>query len=570
MKVSIIGAAGLVGSCTAFALQTGRIVRDIALLDANAEGAAGQALDLAHGSPLVADQVIHAGGYEQIPDSDLICITAGLRRKPDESRLDLINRNVDLFLSILDEMRRVGYRRDAIVLVVSNPVDVLTYLAADRLDLPLSQVLGLGTQLDTIRFRSLIATALHAAPTQVSAVILGEHGDSMVPIWSCATAAGLPLDKYPGWTPHLANELFTPHPRLGRRSDQEERGRRLRRRHRHSGSHRIDRADRHRMLPVSSVQQGCYGIRDVALSVPTVVGRAGVVDRVEIELWPKEVQALRKSGQVLRETVDTVLARVGAVANIKSLSSPGEAGCGARTRKQRTSSPRKTTCKNRSIGSWPPFTPTRRAARASSLPTPRTPTWLSASAAPGNRPKCTPAKSASARWPNIASRCGRSSGKGTSTSCSCRPAATICSRFKKGLFENSHVTPAARANDTTDIFVLRGGQYIQEPSRPFRTAAIDHIQCGHVECAPTANGVRGAISACTASRSTIDSTKTWPRSKSIAAFDSRPKRRAFAISSKCSTRTRRSGSTPRICRTSSTTRSPARWPAWPRPDGRCS
>jgi L-lactate dehydrogenase len=312
MKVSIIGAAGLVGSCTAFALQMGRIVREMALVDVNAEAAAGQALDLAHGSPLVADQRIYAGGYEQIPDSDVICITAGLRRKPDESRLDLINRNVDLFVGILNEIRKVGAKKDAIVLVVSNPVDVLTYLAAQQLDLPLTQVLGLGTQLDTIRFRSLIAGALSAAPTQVSALILGEHGDSMVPIWSSATAAGLPLEKFPGWTPHLAAELFT--------------------RTKGSGAEVIKRKggagfavgvaiaeviesialDRHRLLPVSSVQQGCYGIRDVALSVPTVVGRAGAVDRVEIELWPKEVQALKKSGQVLRETVDTVLARIGA------------------------------------------------------------------------------------------------------------------------------------------------------------------------------------------------------------------------------------------------------------------
>src|SRR5579863_7832572 len=111
MKVSIIGGAGLVGSCTAFALQTGRIVREIALIDANAEAAGGQALDLAHGSPLVADQIIRAGGYEHIADSDLVCITAGLRRKPDESRLDLINRNVDLFTGILEEIRRAGYRR---------------------------------------------------------------------------------------------------------------------------------------------------------------------------------------------------------------------------------------------------------------------------------------------------------------------------------------------------------------------------------------------------------------------------------------------------------------------------
>ena len=157
-----------------------------------------------------------------------------------------------------------------------------------------------------------VTTALNAAPTQVSAVILGEHADSMVPIWSSATAAGLPLEKYPGWTPHMAGELFT--------------------RTKGSGAEVIKRKggagfavgiaiqeviesialDRRRVLPVSSVQQGCYGIRDVALSVPTVVGRAGVVDRLEIELWPKEVQGLRRSGQVLRETVDTVMARVGA------------------------------------------------------------------------------------------------------------------------------------------------------------------------------------------------------------------------------------------------------------------
>ncbi len=184
MKVSIIGGGGLVGSCTAFALQTGKIVREIALLDVNADLVAGQALDLLHGSSIMADQVITSGGYEHIPSSDVICITAGLRRKPDESRLDLVNRNVDLFVGILDEIKRAGFKKDALVVVVSNPVDVLTYLAALRLGLPTSQVIGLGTQLDTIRFRSLIAAAIHVPPTQVKALIMGEHGDSMVPIWS--------------------------------------------------------------------------------------------------------------------------------------------------------------------------------------------------------------------------------------------------------------------------------------------------------------------------------------------------------------------------------------------------
>jgi len=310
LKTSIIGGGGLVGSCTAFALQTSGVGSRIALLDANADLAAGQALDLLHGASTTFDQVITSGSYEEIPDSDVICITAGLRRKPDESRLALINRNVDLFLGILAEIRKVGHKRDAIVVVVSNPVDILTFLAAQHLELPASQVIGLGTVLDTVRFRSLIAERLAVAPTQVKALILGEHGDSMVPVWSSATVAGLPLDKFPGWNPNVAEELF--------------------KRTKGSGAEVIGKKggagfavglairdvidaiahDRRQILPVSTVQVGCYDLRDVAISVPTVVGRAGVVATHEIELWPKELQALRRSGQVLKQTLDTVLARV--------------------------------------------------------------------------------------------------------------------------------------------------------------------------------------------------------------------------------------------------------------------
>ncbi len=307
MKVSIIGGGGLVGSCAGFALQTGGIVREIALLDVNQDLAAGQALDLQHGGPSTADQIISSGGYEHVKDSDVICITAGLRRKPDESRLDLINRNVSLFKSILTEVKSAGYKRDAIVFVVSNPVDVLTYLAADTLDLPHSQVIGLGTQLDTIRFRSFIAQRLGAAPTQIKALILGEHGDSMVPIWSSATLGGLPLDKFPAWTPNLANEIFTRTKGSGAEVIKKKGG----------AGFAVGIAiqdvieaialDTQQVLPISSVQSGCYGIRRVALSVPTVVGRGGVVSTQEVELWPKEMQALQKSAGVLRQTLDQVL-----------------------------------------------------------------------------------------------------------------------------------------------------------------------------------------------------------------------------------------------------------------------
>lgn len=311
MKVSIIGGGGLVGSCAGFALQCGGVAREIAILDVNENLAAGQALDLMHGGPSVADQSITSGSYEHIPSSDIVCITAGLRRKPDESRLDLINRNTDLFNQILQQVKAAGLKKSAIVIVVSNPVDILTYVAAKQLGLPESQVIGLGTQLDTIRFCSLIAEQLKAPPTQTKAMILGEHGDSMVPIWSSATVGGLPLEKFSNWSSNLATQIFT--------------------RTKGSGAECISKKggagfavgiairdviqsvilDQRRILPVSTIQSGCYSIRDVALSVPTVVGRAGALDRLELELWPKEMQGLRNSANALRPTLDAVLKRIG-------------------------------------------------------------------------------------------------------------------------------------------------------------------------------------------------------------------------------------------------------------------
>ncbi|MGD0516162.1 MAG: lactate/malate dehydrogenase family protein [Thermoguttaceae bacterium] len=306
MKISIIGGGGLVGSCAAFALQTGKLVREIALLDVNAEMAEGQALDLMHGSSVTADQVIHAGGYEQIADSDCICITAGLRRKPDESRLDLINRNVALFNGILEDVQKAGLGKDALILVVSNPVDILTFAAAKRLGLPPGKVIGLGTLLDTIRLRSLIAAKLSAAATQVSALILGEHGDSMVPIWSGATVAGLPLEKHPAWNPQIAGEIFARTKTSGAEAIKKKGG----------AGFAVGLAiaevihaivlDSRRILPVSSMQNGCYGLRDVSISVPTVVGRNGILGTCEIELWPKELQGLRNSAEVLRQTLESV------------------------------------------------------------------------------------------------------------------------------------------------------------------------------------------------------------------------------------------------------------------------
>jgi L-lactate dehydrogenase len=306
MKVTIIGGGGRVGSCAAYALQCGGLVSEIQILDANRDLAEGEALDLMHGSAFGGDQRIYAGDYARAADSDLFLITAGLRRKPDESRLDLINRNVELFVSIIDSMKNAGLRKDAHIFVVSNPVDILTQLALRRTGLPWNQVFGLGTMLDTARFSSLIAAELKLPPTQVKALILGEHGDSMVPIWSSAAVNGLPLAGLPECGPAFQNAVFE--------------------RTKGSGAEVIKRKggagwavgiairdvvhaillDQKKLLPVSCLLQGAYDIRDICLSVPSVVGRQGVAAHVNIKLWPKEMAALQASAKALKD----ILAKV--------------------------------------------------------------------------------------------------------------------------------------------------------------------------------------------------------------------------------------------------------------------
>jgi L-lactate dehydrogenase len=306
MKVTIIGGGGRVGSNAAYALQCSGLVSEIQILDANQDLAEGEALDLLHGSALAGDHRIYAGDYTRAADSDIFLITAGLRRKPDESRLDLINRNVSLFVQVIDSIKSAGFRKDAHIFVVSNPVDILTQLAVQRTGLPWQQVYGLGTMLDTSRFSSLIAEELKLAPSQVKALILGEHGDSMLPVWSSATVNGLPLTGLPECSVGFQNTVFE--------------------RTKTSGSEVLKKKggagwavglairevihavllNKHSLLPVSSLVQGVYDVRDICLSVPSVVSRKGVEKHVEIKLWPKEQLALQQSARALRDTLAKV------------------------------------------------------------------------------------------------------------------------------------------------------------------------------------------------------------------------------------------------------------------------
>jgi len=307
MKVSIIGGGGRVGSNTLYALQLGGVAKELAVIDVAHELAQGEALDLRHGTALSAPQRIYAGGTDAAAGSDIVIITAGLRRKPDESRLELINRNVSLFRSILQELRAVSLPEHAILLVVSNPVDILTYLAVKEFTLPPQQVIGLGTVLDTTRFRSLLAEHFGIAATDVKALILGEHGDSMVPIWSTANANGVPLQSLPGYDPAKMEEIFDFTKRSGAEVIRLKGG----------AGYAVGVAirevvhaillDRQQILPVSSLLTGAYGIEDVCLSVPTVVGRRGVERQIEMALSEDELQALRRSAQVLKETLAQVM-----------------------------------------------------------------------------------------------------------------------------------------------------------------------------------------------------------------------------------------------------------------------
>jgi L-lactate dehydrogenase len=336
MKVSIIGGGGLVGSSAAYALQCGGVISHLCLIDANEQAAQGHALELTHGSALTSDQRITAGTMADVASSNAVVITAGLRRKPDESRLDLINRNVDLFLGILDQVKAAGLRDNTYLVVVSNPVDVLTYLAVQRSGLPWQRVIGLGTQLDTARFRGLLARRLKVPPTQVQGLILGEHGDSMVPIWSGVTISGLPVEQWPGFSPTVQREVFEETKTAGSQLIKLKGG----------SSFAVGLSiqqvvealarDSRRILPVSTLQQGCYGIRDVCLSVPTVVGCGGCREQVELNLSAKERLGIQQSARVLRETIQQVEARIGTVSTgtQASLTHPG------RSKQEAPSTPR--------------------------------------------------------------------------------------------------------------------------------------------------------------------------------------------------------------------------------------
>src|ERR671926_1668109 len=305
MKISMVG-SGRVGSTTLFNLLLEGLAQELVVVDILKDRAEGEALDLLHGTALSHRCKIYSADYDATAGSDIAIITAGIPRQPGETRLDLLKKNVDnLRDNLLPTLSK--YAGNAFIIMVANPADVLTYQAAIHGAFPPEKVLGTGTLLDSTRLRSLLADRLDVDPRQVYAYMLGEHGDSQYPYLSGATVAGIPLQQFPGYSKTMVDEVVNA-TRFGGAEVIKRKG----------GTFyavapmivelvKAIKDDSHQVLPVSTLLRGEFlDMKDVALSLPCVIGRQGRVKLVPPPLSDDEKQGLLKSYNVLREALQSV------------------------------------------------------------------------------------------------------------------------------------------------------------------------------------------------------------------------------------------------------------------------
>jgi L-lactate dehydrogenase len=305
-KVTIIG-AGFVGATTAYALMNAGSTSEIALVDVNEKKLAGEVMDLNHGISFVPQIRIKAGTYDDCSDSNIVIITAGVNQKPGESRIDLLKRNIDVFKFIIPKV--VEKNRECVILVVTNPVDILTYATYKISGLPPNQVIGSGTVLDSARFRYLLSEHCRVAAQNVHAYIIGEHGDTEVPAWSITNIAGMPIEQYclrccgRHCKEDSKNTIFEEVKNAaykiieGKGATYYAVGLAVR---------RIVEAilrNENTVLPVSSLMQGFYGVEDVCLSLPSLINKTGVVKVLEHPLNENEIQGFRYSSEVIKRSL---------------------------------------------------------------------------------------------------------------------------------------------------------------------------------------------------------------------------------------------------------------------------
>ena len=308
MKAAIVG-CGFVGSASAFALMESGLFSEIVLIDADRNKAEGEALDISHGLPFAKPMKLYAGDYDDVTNASLIIVTAGAGQKPGETRLDLVHKNVGIFKSIIPEIAKRN--KNAILLIVANPVDILTYSALKRSGYPSNRVFGSGTVLDTARLKYLLGEHLGVDSRSVHAFIIGEHGDSEIVAWSSANVSGIPLHNFcemRGYFDHdvsmerIAEDVKNSAYRIIEKKRATYYGIAM-------SVRRICEAivrDEKSILPISCIQKGDNGISDIAISMPAIVGRDGVEGNVPIRLNDKEKAALKKSADTLKSVIDDV------------------------------------------------------------------------------------------------------------------------------------------------------------------------------------------------------------------------------------------------------------------------
>jgi L-lactate dehydrogenase len=306
-KVAVVG-VGSVGAATAFALTSSGVASELVLVDIDEEKAEGERMDLSHGAYFTPPVTITTGDYEDCHDADVVVVTAGTNQRPGETRLDLLERNAGIFEEMIPQLTD-GLGDDSILLVVTNPVDVLSYISWALSDLPKERVIGSGTVLDTSRFRHVLSRRCDVDPKNVHGYVVGEHGDSEVMLWSSTNVAGAAFDTYAD--AHLGGVSQAEKSEMEREVREaayeiiERKG---------STNYAIALAtteivetilrNENSILTVSTLLEGEYGIDGVYTSIPCVVNRNGVRNVVAYDLSEREQAALERSAGILAENLD--------------------------------------------------------------------------------------------------------------------------------------------------------------------------------------------------------------------------------------------------------------------------
>lgn len=304
-KVVMIG-CGFVGAACSFAIMQSGLFSEMVLIDADKSKAEGEALDISHGVPFAKPIKIYAGDYDDIKDASLIIVTAGANQKPGETRLDLVKKNISIFKSIIPEIKKRDF--NGVLLIVANPVDILTTVAQKLSGLPENKVIGSGTVLDTARLKYELGNHLNVDSRSVHAFIIGEHGDSEIAAWSSANVSGIPLNKFCEMRGHFNHD---------------EAMKRIAENVKNSAYEIIEKKkatyygvamavkriceaivrDEKSILPISSLMKGNFGIEGISLSMPAIVGKDGVECLVPIQLNEEEISKLQQSAQTLKDTL---------------------------------------------------------------------------------------------------------------------------------------------------------------------------------------------------------------------------------------------------------------------------